>query len=321
MDKIITASYLPEKVVTNQEIIDAGLNSTAAALERGLGVKERRAAASDETGAEMMTKVAKKILNKAGLLPQELDRILCSTEPQDAGAPDTACRVQALLGATCPAYGVSMSCTGWVAAVDIALGYLARKEKRILVLASSLVGSRLYYHNLMHRAIFGDGAGGILLETRHLSNFLAIGEIADGKYYSEIFVPYPWSQKPTDVPDEYKGSFYMSPNQKRFFSLLEHYLPKFVKRILEEAKVKLEDISLFLMHYPSKPLFEHSLKLLGIPRSKTFHNFKHYGNLVSAEMPVFLDEVIQAGKIKEGDLIFMLPYGAGVTMGGLIMRY
>jgi len=321
MDKIITASYLPEKIVTNEDIVKMGFKGSSKALERGLGVKERRSAAEDETHADMLAKVGKKILDEAGISPEELDRIICAADPGDSAAPDTACAVQAKIGAVCPAYGVSMSCTGWVAAVDIALGYLARKEKRILVLASSLVGSRLYYYNLMHRAIFGDGAGGILLETRHLSNFLAIGEIADGRYYSEIFVPYPWSQKPIDVPDEYKGSFYMSPNQKNFFSLLDYYLPKFVKRLLGEAKLELKDVSLFLLHYPSKPLFEHSLKLLGIPRSKTFHNFKHYGNLVAAEMPVFLDEAIKCGRVKKGDLVFILPYGAGVTMGGFIMRY
>ena len=202
MDRIITASYLPDKVVTNEDIVKAGFEGSSQTLERGLGVKERRAAAENETHADMLAKVGKKILDEAGISPEQIDRIICAADPGDSAAPDTSCAVQARIGATCPAYGVSMSCTGWVAAVDIALGYLARKkEKRILVLASSLVGSRLYYHNLMHRAIFGDGAGGILLETRHLDNFLAIGEIADGKYYTEIFVPYPWSQNPTDVPD------------------------------------------------------------------------------------------------------------------------
>lgn len=317
---IVTASYLPEKVVTNQDIINAGLKTTPITIERGLGVRERRAAAPDESGADMMAKVAEKILKKAGCLPEDLDCIICSADPGDAVAPETATAVQAKIGATCPAFGVSMSCTGWIVGVDFALHRLDKGEKRILVLASSL-GSRIFYRNLRDRAIFGDGAGGILLESHHRDRFLAIGEIADGRDYSKIFVPYPWSVRPPEIPVEYDGSFYMSEDQKVFLSALEFYLPRFVKRILNEAEVKLQDINLFLLHYPSKPLFEYSLKLLGIPRSKTFNNFIHYGNLVAAEMPVFLDEAISIGRIKKNDLIFILPYGAGFTMGGLIMQY
>lgn len=320
VDHIVTASYLPEQIVTNQDIIKMGFRGPAFVLERGLGVKERRAAAPDETAADMMAKVAKKILDKAGVLPQSLDCIICSTDPGDAVAPDTACAVQAKIGASCPAFGVSMSCTGWIVGVDFALRRLAGSENRILVLASS-VGSRIFFRNPRDRAIFGDGAGGILLESHHLARFLAIGEIADGRYYSKIFVPYPWSIKPSEIPEKYKGSFFMSPNQKAFFDALDYYLRRFTDRLLSEAKVNLADIDLFLLHYPSKPLFERSLKILGVSRSKTFSRFDSYGNLVAAEMPVFLNEAVDTARIKKGDLIFMLPYGAGVTMGGLIMRY
>ncbi|MFQ5681445.1 MAG: PilZ domain-containing protein, partial [Candidatus Omnitrophota bacterium] len=211
-DKIVTASYLPERVVTNQEIIDAGLKATPAILERALGVKERRAAAPDETGADMMAKVAKDILKKASLSPLDIDRIICSGDPGDSAAPDTAVAVQAKIAATCPAYSVSMSCVGWVAGLEIALNHLSSTDaKRILVLASSLVGSRLYFHNLRDRTIFGDAAGGILVERHHLKKILAINLWTAGAYYSKIYVPYPWSASPADIPSEYKGSFYMSP--------------------------------------------------------------------------------------------------------------
>ena len=318
---IVTASYLPEKVVTNQDIIDAGLKTTPIVIERGLGVKERRAAGPDETGADMMAKVAKKILEKAECLPQELDYIICSADPGDAAAPDTATAVQAKIGASCPAFGVSMSCTGWLAGIDIALNYLVTGKKRILALASSLVGSRLLYHNLMHRAIFGDGAGGILLESHHLDRFLARVLWTQGQYYSKIFVPYSWSKIPEDIPSEYNGSFYMSDDQKVFFDEMNFSLVPFTKHLLSKAKVSIKDIDIFLLHYPSKPLFEYSLKLLGIPQIKTFTNFDRYGNLVAAEMSILLDEAICAGRIKKGDLIYILVYGAGFTGGGLIMRY
>lgn len=318
---IVTASYLPEKVITNQDIIDAGFKATPMAIERGLGVRERRAAAPDETGADMMVKVAKKILEKAECLPQELDRIICSADPGDAIAPDTAVMVQHKLGASCPVIGVSLSCAGWVAGIEMALHYFTGGDKRILVLASSIAGSRVRFHDPMHRAIFGDGAGGALLEACQRKKVLAIDIWASGEYYSKIYVPYPWSKIPKDIPDEYRDSFYMSSDQKVFFSAMDSYLVPFTKRLLNKAKVGIKDISLFIIHYPSKPLFEHSLKLLHIPREKTFSSFDCCGNLVAAEMPVFLDEAITAGRIKKGNLVFLLVYGAGFTGGGLIMRY
>lgn len=318
---IETASYLPEKVVTNQDIIDAGLKATPLAIERGLGVRERRAAARDESAADMMVKVSKKILEKAECLPQELDYIICSVDVGDSVEPDTATAVQAKIGASCPAFGVAMSCTGWLAAVDIALRYLDSGKKRILVLASSLVGSRVFYHNLMHRAIFGDGAGGILLESHHRSRFLGNILWTDGRHYSKIYIPHPWSITPEDIPGEYKGSFYMSPDQKKFFTIMDSYLVPVTTRLLNEARVKLEDIDLFFLHYPSKPLFDYSLKLLKIPREKTFSRFERYGNLAAAEVPVFLDEAIKIGRLKKGDLLLIVTYGAGFTGGGLVLRY
>ena len=318
---IVTASYLPEKVITNQDIIDAGLKTTTVAIERGLGVRERRAAALDETAADMMVRVAKKILEKAECLPQELDYIICSVDVGDSVEPDTATAVQAKIGASCPAFGVAMSCTGWLAAVDIALRYLDAGKKRILVLASSLVGSRIFYHNLMHRAIFGDGAGGILLESHHRSRFLGNILWTDGRHYSKIYIPHPWSIIPEDIPEEYKGSFYMLPDQKKFFAIMDSYLVPTTNRLLKEAKVELQDIDLFLLHYPSRPLFEHSLKLLGIPREKTFSRFESYGNLAAAEVPVFLDEAINMGWLKKGNLLLVVTYGAGFTGGGLVLKY
>lgn len=269
----------------------------------------------------MLAKVADKILEKAKLSVNKVERIICSADPGDAAAPDTAAAVQAKIGVTCPAYGVSMSCTGWIAGMDIALNYLAKGEHRILVLASSLVGSRLYYYNFMHRAIFGDGAGGVLLESRHRERFLAIGQITDGKYYSKIYVPYPWSIPPSEIPIDYKGSFYMSDDQEIFFAALNYYLPRFTNWILKKANIRIENIDHFLFHYPSKPLFEHSIKLLGIPKEKTYSKFYCYGNLVAAEMPILLDEAISIGRIRKDDIIFILTYGAGFTMGGLIMQY
>lgn len=318
-----TGMYLPPTKLTNEDLIrQAGANLQPILLQRALGAVERRAAPSEDTAADLMARAGKVILEQANCEPRDLGRIICSSDPGDAAAPATAVAVQAKLGATCPAYDVTMSCAGWICGIEQALRALSSGEQRILVLAGCTAGSKVPFRDLKHRAIFGDGAGGLLLESAQQGQLLTTALWTDGRFYSRIFSPYPWSVHPHDIPAEYKGYFYMNPNQNVFFDQLTQILPPFFKRLLLEANVAVEDIDHFLLHQPSGPLFEHSLKLLTIvPRSKMFDFFPRYGNIVAAEMPVILSEGVQTGRIKRGDLVCMVTYGAGFTMAGLIMQY
>ncbi len=314
------ASYLPEQVVTNQDIIESGLKSSDKTIRRALGAVERRTAAGRQSNADMMADVARQILRKASVDVSQLDRIICSSDPQDAVAPNTAVVVQKLIGAKCPSFDVQMSCAGWLCGVDLASRCLSTGEERILVLASSLVGSRLTFNNRMHRAIFGDGAGGILLEPSAKGQILSIGLWSDGQYHDKIHVPYPWSKIPDSIPKGYDDSFFMSSKQEDFFITMDFYLVPFCKRLWKEAGISIGNIDCFLMHQPSMPLFEHSVAALNIPREKTINYFQKYGNLVAAEIPVYLDEAIRSGRIQPGNLVFALTYGAGFTMGGMVIQ-
>jgi len=315
------AQYVPEQVITNQDLVNRGLNTTEKTIERALGAVERRVAQSYESNAHMMAMVAKKILKDTSLDVSQLDRIICSSDPQDTVVPNTAVVVQRLLDARCPAFDVQMSCVGWLCAVELASRCIATGEKRILVLSSSTIGSRLFFYNSMHRAIFGDGAGGILLEADpNASQILSLGLWSDGSYNDKIYAPYSWSNIPDSIPKEYKNSFFMSPAQEDFFATMDFNLLPFCEQLWNDAGVSKSDIDCFILHQPSMPLFEHSIKSLDVPRSKTLDYYSKYGNLVSAEIPVYIDEAIRSGRIKQGDTIFALTYGAGFTMGGAVIR-
>lgn len=314
------ASYLPPKRVTNVDIVNGGLETTPTAIYRGLGVKERRAADPDETSIDMMVKVAQKILAEKKLDPASLDRIICSVDPPEGVAPNAAALVQERIGARCPAYEISMSCAGWACGVDYAVRCIATGEQAILVLAANRVGSVLPFKNLMHRAIFGDGAGGALITASNRSKLLATSLWTDGSHYADIFVPLPWTKTPSSIPLDYNGYFYMNPDPGPFHDTMRRAMPVEFQKLLRKAGVSKDDIDLFLLHEPSKPLFELSLKLLEIPREKTFQNFERYGNTVSAEMPLLLDEAIREKRVKEGDLVLIFTYGAGFTMGSMIFE-
>lgn len=320
---VATGAYLPPTKLTNEDLIkNAGANLQPILLQRALGAVERRALPGEGTAADMIAQAGKLILEQAGCDPKDLDRIICSADPGDAAAPSTAVAVQARLGATCPAYDVTMSCAGWICGIDQGLRALGSGEQRILVLAGCTAGSKVPFRDLRHRAIFGDGAGGLLLESAQPGTPLTTALWTDGRFYSRIFAPYSWSTHPSDIPSEYKGYFYMDPNQNVFFDQLSRVLPPFFKRLLLKAEVTVEDVDHFFLHQPSRPLFEHSLKLLKkVPREKVLNFFPSYGNIVAAELPVMLGESVRNGYIKRGDLICMVTYGAGFTMAGLVVRY
>jgi len=261
-----------------------------------------------------------KILAEKKVDPGSLDRIICSVDPPEGVAPNAAALVQERIGARCPAYEISMSCAGWACGVDYAVRCIATGEQAILVLAANRVGSVLPFKNLMHRAIFGDGAGGALITAANRSKLLATSLWTDGSHYADIFVPLPWTKTPSSVPLEYNGYFYMNPEPGPFHDTMRNVMPVEFKKLLRKAGLTKDDIDLFLLHEPSKPLYELSLKLLGIPREKTLQNFERYGNTVSAEMPLLLDEAIREKKAKEGDLVLIFTYGAGFTMGSMIFE-
>ncbi len=331
-----TGRYLPEKVVTNEDFIkEFGLKMTPEIQEKilFLGTKEHRRASLDEHPSDLLVKAGRRVLKKAGIDASELTRIIVSAVPPDFIEPATAAVVQKKIGASvnhCPVADVTASCVGWLTAVDFASRVIATSEKaeKILVLATALT-SKISFRSFRHRAIFGDGAGGILLEKSNLddetnciygSEFLGLGEYSD-----VIYLPAPWSVYPSTTPESLRGYFYMSegyPGEKNLlFKIMKKYLPLLLERLWNKTGFTPDDVDFAIIHQPSKPLFQTAVGCLKIPEEKVAYNFDRYGNTVAAELSITLDEYIELKKIKRGDLILLVTYGAGITFGAMLFRY
>ncbi|MCS6803632.1 MAG: ketoacyl-ACP synthase III [Acidobacteriota bacterium] len=318
---VATGSHLPSRVITNSEIL--GLEGSDSSIRRLLGAVERRGVEEHEACSDIITAAATRVLETAEISPLEIDRIIVSTTPGDFVEPCTASVVQYKLRARCAATDVGMSCVGWVAGVDYALRCLATGEKRILVLAGTIVSKGTVFRNPMHRAIFGDGAGGVLLEATDNpgpSQFLAGGLWTDGQYFDVITMPNLTSVHSPRIPMEYKGSFYMG-RREVINEALRNNLSRCVDEVLQTAGVTKDEIDVAFIHQPSKPLFEEALKAVGVPRSKVIEDYELYGNTISAELPISLDENVRNGRIKRGDTILMVTFGAGFSAGILLFRY
>ncbi|MGH8069813.1 MAG: 3-oxoacyl-ACP synthase III family protein [Candidatus Entotheonellia bacterium] len=313
-----TGSYMPEKVVTNTHL--AGAWELAKKLQRLLGAEERREVKDGEACSDLIVEAAKKVLTTARVSPLDVDRIIVSATPGDFLEPPTSSVVQYKLQARCPAVDVKMSCVGWLAGVDYALRCIATGEKRILVLAGTVVSRGDAFHTLMHRAIFGDGAGGVLIEADEQQSFLAGGLWTDGQYYTMINQPHPGSVHPQEIPLGFKGKFYMGP-RKVFFNTLRRELAPCVESVLKEARLSTDDIDVAIIHQPSRKLFEAAVRSLKIAPEKSIQNFHRYGNTISAELPIALDENIRNGRIKRGDKLLLVTFGAGFNAGAMVLEY
>ncbi len=322
-----TGKYLPEKVVTNEDFVrEFGNKTSPKALERLLGTKEHRVAASDEQPSDLIVKAAERTLEKAGITAREITQIIVSMTPGDFREPATAAVVQRKLGAQCPGMDIALSCTGWLAGVDIAARRIAtssNEKGRILVLGGALLSRTLPVRIAQHRAIFGDGAGGILLEKAEENEESCIYEsafVTFGEYSDVIHWPNAWSHLPEGVPDGYRGYFYMGES-KLLSQLLQRHLEVSLNTLWGKTGFGPSDIDFAIIHQPSGPLFEIAIKSSGIPGHKITRNFERYGNTVSGELPIGLDEAIEEGKIKRGSLLLLVTYGAGITGGCMLLRY
>lgn len=315
---VATGAYLPKRVITNSEIL--GLEGSDGSIRRLLGAVERRAVEPEQTCSDIIVESARQILETAQVSPLEVDRIIVSSTPGDYFEPCTASVVQYKLRARCPSTDVGMSCVGWVAGMDYALRCLATGERRILVLAGTIVSKGNVFHNPMHRAIFGDGAGGVLVEAGESEQFLAGGLWTDGQYFDVITMPHPTSAHSPRIPLDYQGSFYMG-HREVIHKALENNLARCVDEVLATAGVSRDDIDVAFVHQPSKPLFEEAVQAVGIPRSKIIQDYEQYGNTISAELPMSLDENVRNGRIKRGDVVLMVTFGAGFSAGIMVFRY
>jgi len=320
--------YLPQRVVSNEELLGDFPNFTMSseAIYALLGVKQRHVAAQNETCADMMVEAAKNTLNNAGVDVSEVDCLLTCPFPPDIGAPHVGAVIQEQLGIRGSGIDMHGSCAGTTMAIQHAAALIETGVyQTVLVLAGARLSTNpSVWGNPMHRFIFADGAGGILLRRAADGHKrLAVQtwtipwmDYEDGsrqRYWPTIFYPLPWSQYPTEIPAGRTG-FFMD-NREVFFKAMETMLPRYIEEFCSNAEFSLEQITAALIHQPTRDLFIKSQEVAGVPLAICHQDYAYRGNLVTAELPIALHDLMQAGRLRSGDSFFSLIYGAGFTLG------
>ncbi len=315
-----TGSYLPERVVTNAELA-AKLDTTDEWIYSHTGIRSRHIGADDESTSAMAVKAARAALASAGVAPEELGLIIVATSTSDYQAfPSTACLVQHELGAVNAAcFDLQAACTGFIYALEAARGMLRQNPRPALVIGAEMMSRIVDWNDRNSCILFGDAAGAVVLEASH--------DVPGGIWHSVLKADGSGSQ--LIVREGGARGLASGPWMQHTLQMKGRAVFNFAVKVFDEVLCGLlnrsghtfADLACVIPHQANARIVEAVARRMEVPLETFYMNMETIGNSSAASIPVALDMAITSKKIKEGDLIAMVGFGAGLTYGGILMSW
>lgn len=335
INSIITGvgHYVPERVVTNHDLAKV-MDTNDEWIQERTGIVERRhiEPGSKISSTDLGVKAAENALKDAGITAQDIDFILFATLSPDYYFPGNGVLVQKALGCkTIGAMDVRNQCSGFVYALATADAFIkAGKYKNILVIGAEVhsFGLDMSDEGRGVSVIFGDGAGAVVVSaTTEDRGIISTNMHSEGEFAEELAVTFPgtrlgWSD---ELLKENHGitkkELFPHMNGNYVFKHAVTRFPESIMEALTEAKLKPEDVDLFVPHQANLRISQFVQRQLGFPDEKVFNNIQKYGNTTAASIPIALSEAKAAGKVNKGDTILMTAFGAGFTWGSVLIKW
>jgi 3-oxoacyl-[acyl-carrier-protein] synthase-3 len=320
--------YVPPRVVTNDELATKMETSHAWIVER-TGIEERRWVDPPEGGAEMAVKASNEAIRRAGITPRDIDLIIYATLSPDFYFPGTAVFVQRQLGLRdVPCLDIRQQCTGFIYGLSIADAYIKTGAMKHVLLIGSEVHSTGLDMSTAGRdvtVLFGDGAGAVVLgrATDDEHALLSTHIHADGAEAEVLWCEYPASARHPRITVEAMQERRHFPTMigKRVFKQAVMRMPQAIMEGMIANGLKLENIDMVIPHQANLRINQMVAQMIGLPPDKMHNNIQKYGNTTAASIPICMHEAIELGKIKSGDLVCLVAFGAGLTWGSAFLRY
>ncbi len=319
---VSTGSYMPPKVLTNEELSKIVETSDEWITTR-TGIKERRIASSEESASDLGARAVKSALEKSGLAPQDIDMIICATISPDKIFPSTACYIQKKLNfPEIPAFDLSAACSGFIYAFSVASGFIKSGMcKRILLVGTEILSKFTDWKDRATCVLFGDGAGAMILEVSDTDDALISFHLgADGSYSELLHIPAGGGYQPASDETVAARLHYMKMAGKEVFKVAVTKMSEAFEKALAKTHLKVSDISLLIPHQANMRIIDAVGRRLEFPLEKTYINVQKYGNISAATTIVALDEALSEGRVKKNDLVALIAFGAGFTWGAIIIR-
>lgn len=316
-------SYVPDKILTNYDLSQMVETSNEWIVER-TGIEQRRIADKDQAASDLATQAAVKALESANATPEEIDLIIVATATPDHIFPSTASLVQANLNATkAAAFDMSVGCSGFVYAIATGANFISSGiYKKVLVIGSEVLSKILDWEDRNTCVLFGDGAGAVVLEQCEDGYGILSYELgSDGKDGDVLIVPAGGSRLPASDHTVKERLHSIHMDGRDVFKFAVRIMEKASLIATEKAGLKVEDLDFLVPHQANIRIIDSALKKLNLSRDKACINLNKYGNMSSASIPVALDEAVRDGRIKKGQNLVLVAFGAGLTWGSLVIRW
>ena len=312
--------YLPERVVTNQELAGTVETSHEWILQR-TGIEERRIVAEGETTSMLGLKAAERALAEAQLKPADIDLIVVATSTPDYTFPSVATQIQAGLGMDHgAAFDLQAVCTGFVYAVATADKFLTSgSHKRALVVGAETFSRILDWQDRTTCVLFGDGAGAVVLEaqlgdgTSQDRGVLTSHLRSDGRHREKLYVD--------GGPGSTRTTGFLRMQGRDVFRHAVSMVTDVITDAFKATRTTAADIDWFVPHQANKRIIDATAEKLGIPKEKVVMTVHRHGNTSAASIPLALGEARADGRIKEGDLVMIEAMGGGFTWGAALIRW
>jgi 3-oxoacyl-[acyl-carrier-protein] synthase III len=317
-----TGSYAPAKVLTNVDLENMVATSDEWITER-TGIHARRVAGAGEACSDLAVKAAQQALEAASIGAADLDMVLLATCTGDYPLPATACLIQHQLGATrAAACDLSAACCGFVYALSVADAYVRTGMRHVLVIGSEVMSAITDWTDRNTCILFGDGAGAAVVSASEGERGILSTHLrSDGALWELIWVPGGGSRLPPSekVVTEKLNCIKMKGNET--FKVAVRTLEEIARETLAANKVSVEDLDLYVPHQANARILKAVSDRLGLPREKMMLNLDRYGNTSAASIPIALDEAVRQGRIKQGSLVMLGAFGAGLTWASALIRW
>ena len=319
--------YLPEKVVTNEQLVEEFPEWSVDKIAKKVGINERHIAADDETAGDMAYKAAEKLIQENGIKRDSIDFVLLCTQSPDYFLSSTSCIIQSRLAlpTKCGAFDFNLGCSGYEYGLAVAKGLIVSGvAKNVLLLTAETYNKHIHPKDKGNRTIFGDGASASLISS---DGFAKIGEFvlgSDGSGYDRLIHKtgaMRHYQPLNDFHEDENGtplsSDHLYMDGKAIFDFTSDIVPPMIEETLAKHQLTMEDVDLFVFHQANRYMINYLRKLMEIDKDKFYVFMETVGNTVSSTIPIALCEAKKEGKLKGN--VLLAGFGVGLSYGATII--
>ncbi len=318
-----TGSYVPEKVLTNHDLVQF-LDTSDEWIFTRTGISERHIAAEGEFTSDLAAHAARRALEMAGISADSIDMIVVGSITGDFPWPATACLVQSKIGATrAHAYDISAACSGFVYALSSAVSAIeCGRVKRALVIGAEVLSRIVDWTDRNTCVLFGDGAGAVVLEAQDgESGVLSTHLHSDGSFWDLLYQPGFGNRHPASEDGIKAGLPFLKMQGNEVFKVAVRSLAEVAAEALQANGIGVDEVALFVPHQANRRIIEATIKRVGLSDEQVYVNVDRFGNTSGASIPLALDEANRNGRIKAGDIVLLDAFGGGFTWASALIRW